>query len=301
MAKRAKKNYKKQNTSVVVTAIAAIIIVILSIYFGPEILDDSKSPGVMPDGAVQVHFIDVGQGDSALIVTPGGKYVLVDAGPNSSEKDLLSYLDSHGVEEIEYVVLTHPHEDHIGGADGVINKYIVKHVMMPDVSSDTITFERVLEAIDKHDVDMIVPKPGGEFSVDGVSLRILAPLSSSYRDLNNYSIVMRVSYGSTSVIFTGDAEALSEKEMLKKYSDSDLRSNILKVGHHGSVSSTTLEFLNAVSPEIAVISCGTGNTYGHPHKETIDKLNKAGVNIYRTDMNGSVVFALDGETITEIK
>jgi Predicted hydrolase (metallo-beta-lactamase superfamily) len=301
MAKRKKKysGAKKKVESVVATGVL-IIIGLIVYFFGPDMFnDDSQRTGkVVLDGTMQVHFIDVGQGDSALIVTPDGKNILVDAGTNSSEKDLKFYLDSQDIKEIEYAVMTHPHEDHIGGADMVMNTYDVKNVIMPDVTHDSVTFERMLEAIDRNNVNLITSKLGDVYTVGDVSFKILAPVNAKYSSLNDYSVVIRVEYGGTSFMFTGDAEKLSEKEMLAKHNISEFACDVLKVGHHGSTTSTSREFLSAINPTAAIISCGTGNTYGHPHRETIDSLVDEGVEIYRVDQLGSIVFKADGAEIT---
>ena len=304
MAKR-KKSYtssKKKLESVVATGVL-IIIGLIVYFFGPDMFDggSERTGKILMDGTMQVHFIDIGQGDSALIVTPDGKNILIDAGTNSSEKDLKFYLDSQEIKEIEYAVMTHPHEDHIGGADMVINTYDVKNVIMPDVTHDSVTFERMLEAIDKNNVNMITPKVGDVYKIGDVSFKVLAPINTKYSSLNDYSVVIRLDYGGTSFMFTGDAEKLSEKEMLSEHNISEFACDVLKVGHHGSTTSTSIEFLRAVNPTAAIISCATGNSYGHPHRETIDSLVDEGVEIYRIDQLGTVVFKANGADVTYIE
>jgi len=305
MAKRKKKysSSKKKFESVIATGV--LILIGLIVYFVvPDLFDDTGSQRagkILMDGTMQVHFIDVGQGDSALIVTPEGKNILVDAGTNSSEKDLKFYLDSQDVKEIEYAVMTHPHEDHIGGADMVINTYDVKNVIMPDITHDSATFERMLEAIDNNNVNLHTSEIGDVYTVGDVSFKILAPVNAKYSNLNDYSVVIRVDYGGTSFMFTGDAEKLSEKEMLNEHNASEFVCDVLKVGHHGSTTSTSKEFLSAVNPTAAIISCGTGNTYGHPHRETINSLVDEGAEIYRIDQLGTIVFKADGAEVTYIE
>ncbi|MFA6947782.1 MAG: ComEC/Rec2 family competence protein [Eubacteriales bacterium] len=252
---------------------------------------------ISADGQLAVHFIDVGQGDAELIIAPTGEAMLIDAGPGSSETSLLAYLSALGISELEYAVFTHPHEDHIGGADGVVNNIDVKKVIMPDAESSTVTFEKLLTAIDKRGCEVDVPAVGDTYSLGDAVFTVLAPNSSGYDSLNNYSIVMRLDYGESSFLFTGDAEALSEKEILAN-SPKLLDCDVLKAGHHGSSTSSSQDFLDAVTPDIAVISCGAGNDYGHPHSETLTKYSAMNIRVLRTDLSGSIVITSDGHNIT---
>ena len=246
--------------------------------------------------AVKVSYIDVGQGDSILIQTPNGKNMLIDAGTNESSDKVTSYLKSLGITQLDIIAGTHPHEDHIGGIDAVINMFKVGKIYMPNVTITTQTFEDVITAIKNKGITVNTPTPGTTVDLDpDVKLEILAPNSATYDDLNNYSIVFKLTYGNKSFLFEGDAEALSENEMISK--GYNLSADVLKVGHHGSNSSTSDAFLVAVSPKYAVISVGKGNTYGHPTQTTLDKLKKASVTVYRTDVNGTVVATCDGQNI----
>ena len=300
MAKR-KKIYsksKKQLESFI--AMGVLIAVAAFIYFfAPDLFngDAQRTGKVVLDGTMQVHFIDVGQGDSALIVTPDGKYVLIDAGTNDSEKALKAYLDSQNVVDIEYAVMTHPHEDHIGGADMIFDTYKVKNAILPDVTHDTVTFERMLTTIERNNTNLLTSKSGDVYTVGDVSFKILAPVNTKYKSLNDYSVVVRVDYGGTSFMFTGDAEKLSEKEMLETHSKSEFACDVLKVGHHGSTTSSSVDFVRAVNPKFAVISCGKDNSYGHPHRETVSTLDGEGIEILRTDLLGNIVFKADGAEV----
>lgn len=262
---------------------------------------ESRPPAANPqpsgDGVLKVHFLDVGQADSVLLQFPDGWNMLVDAGNNDDGPAVVSYLKSKGISRIDYLVATHPHEDHIGGMDTVIWSFNIGQVYMPRATTTTKTFEDVLLALKEKGLKISTAKAGVTVLDQGsLKVNFVAPCGSNYEDLNNWSAVTRIQYGSTAFLLAGDAEAQSEEEMLA--SGANLKANVLKVGHHGSSSSTTPAFLKAVAPKYAVISVGAGNDYGHPHKETLAKLAKAGVRVYRTDRDGTVVFSSDGKNIT---
>ncbi|MFY9472184.1 MAG: ComEC/Rec2 family competence protein [Tepidanaerobacteraceae bacterium] len=248
---------------------------------------------------LKVHFLDVGQADCILIQAPTGENMLIDAGNNDDADTIISYLNAQGVRRIDVLVGTHPHEDHIGSLDTVIDTYDIGKVYMPRVTHTTKTFEDVLIAIKNKGLKIAAAKAGEiiDFSPN-TRVEILAPNSPEYDDLNNYSAVIKLTYGNTSFLFTGDAEDISENEMLA--SGYDLKADVLKLGHHGSSTSSTEAFLAAVKPSYGVISVGKGNDYGHPHEEVLTRLEQAGIEIYRTDESGTVLFATDGDHI-EIK
>ena len=288
---------KKKLIAVIVSAAVVLIAVIAGLFFGKDAIfgglsDDPSAP--VSGGEVQFHFIDVGQGDAALIRTEKGD-ILIDAGTNSSEDELKAYLDSLGVTDIEYAVFTHPHEDHIGGADMVLNTYNVKNVVLPDATSTSKTFERMMDAIEAEKCGVIEATPDKTFKVGELTCTILAPISTSYTETNDYSVVIRADYGETSVLFTGDAETHSEEEMLERYRFKGLLDcDLLKVGHHGSDTSSSQAFLDAVTPVYAVISCGEGNSYGHPIQAILARYEAMKAEIYRTDKEGSIVFSSTG-------
>jgi competence protein ComEC len=247
-----------------------------------------------PSGQLKVHFINVGQGDSIMIQLPGGQTMLIDAGPDDS---VLSYLNQQGIKKINYLVATHPHADHIGGMAAVIRTFDIEKVYMPRVSHTSKTYENVLLAIKSKGLRISSAKAGVTIlDQNGLKANFIAPCSSSYDNLNNYSAVIKIQYGNTSFLLTGDAEAESEQQMLA--SGANLKADVLKVGHHGSSSSTTQAFLTSVSPKYAVISCGAGNQYGHPHQEVLSRLANTGVKTYRADTDGTVIFISDGKTFT---
>lgn len=249
------------------------------------------------DGLLKVHFIDVGQGDSIFIESPGGKTMLIDAGVPEMGKKVVDYIKSLGVTKIDILVGTHPHEDHIGGMDRVIESFEIGKFYMPKVTTNTRTFEYVLNAAKNKGLKIDVAKAGVTLDLGpSVSAEMIAPNSSKYDDLNEYSAVIKLVYKNTSFLFTGDAGAESEREMIEK--GYDLKSDVLKVGHHGSSTSTTASFLDDVSPKYAVISCGKGNDYGHPHSSTLKKLKNRNIPVYRTDECGTIVASSDGQNIS---
>lgn len=250
-----------------------------------------------PSGKLTVSYIDVGQGDSIFIQTPSGKTMLIDAGVPEMGSRVVDYIRSRGVNKIDILVGTHPHADHIGGIPAVIENFQIGKFYMPKVITTTNTFEDVLKAAKAKGLSINVAKAGVVLDLGNeVKAQMLAPNSSHYDDLNNYSAVIKITYKNTAFLFTGDAEKESEEEMLSR--GYDLKADVLKVGHHGSSSATTWAFLKAVSPKYAVISVGKGNDYGHPHKETMEKLKSLGITVYRTDECGTVVAVSDGRTIS---
>ncbi|RKO65726.1 MBL fold metallo-hydrolase [Desulfofundulus salinus] len=262
---------------------------------------ESRPPAASPqssgDRVLKVHFLDVGQADSILVQFPNGQSMLVDAGNNDDGPVVVSYLKSKGISRIDYLVATHPHEDHIGGMDNVIRSFNIGQVYMPRATTTTKTFEDVLLALKEKGLKISTAKAGVTMLDQGsLKVNFVAPCGSNYEDLNNWSAVTRIQYSSTAFLLAGDAEAQSEEEMLA--SGANLKADVLKVGHHGSHSSTMWAFLKAVAPKYAVIFVGAGNDYGHPHKETLAKLTNAGVQVYRTDRDGTVVFTSDGKNIT---
>lgn len=244
-----------------------------------------------------IHYIDVGQADSILIQIDN-KNLLIDAGNKDDSDKLIKYLKDQGVSKLDYVIATHPHEDHIGGMASVVKKYDIGKFYAPKKLSNTATFENMVLALRGKNLKINEAKPGDTLNLGkNVDCKILAPNSSEYDNINNYSVVVKLTYGNTRFLFTGDAHKLNEKEMLSK--GYDLSSDVLKVGHHGSSSSSSKEFLDKVKPKIAIISCGKNNDYGHPHKETLDELNQRKIKIYRTDKDGTIVLESDGKNINK--
>ena len=245
-------------------------------------------------GTLEVHFLDVGQAD-CILIRQGAAAMLIDAGNNADGPDVVAYLRDHGVNSLDTVIGTHPHEDHIGGLDLVLLSFPVGTVIMPRVSHTTKTFEDVLGAVETKGLTVTAPETGRSFRVGDANCTVLAPESADYDDLNDYSVVVRVTFGDTTFLFTGDAGADSENEMLQ--AGLPLMADALKVGHHGSASSSTTAFLRAVAPAAAVISVGRDNDYGHPASVTLDRLDDIGARVHRTDQSGTVVAYSDGQAV----
>jgi len=247
------------------------------------------------NGQLKIHFIDVGQADSILI-QQGNSSMLIDAGNNPDSSLVKNYISQQGITKLDYVVGTHPHEDHIGGLDYIINSFKIGKIYMPKATSSTKTFEDVVNAIKAKGMKPSVPTVGETFKIGAATATILAPNSSRYEDINNTSIVIRLTYGNNSFMFDGDAEDVSENEMLSK--GLNVKADLWKLGHHGSSSSTTQNMLDKVNPKYAIISVGKGNTYGHPTQSTMSKLKAKNISVYRTDENGTIVVTSDGKNLT---
>jgi len=244
---------------------------------------------------IRVHFIDLGQADGILIQSAQNA-VLIDGGERKTQNALVKYLRSAGVTTLDYVVATHPHSDHIGGLAKVIRQFDVKNVLMPDAIHTSGTFEKLLDAIEKKGLKVTVPSVGDEITAGIIKFTVLAP-GKEFKDLNDMSIVLRMAHGKTAFLFAGDAEVSSEQEMLN--TGLTLKADVLKSGHHGSRTSTTAGFLNAVRPNIVVVTCGKENSYKHPHREFLELVNqpKRKITLLRTDELGTVIVTTDKKKI----
>ncbi len=247
---------------------------------------------------VKVHFIDVEQGKSILIETPE-QNVLIDAGEREQGPVVLGYLNEKGVGRLDMVIASHPHSDHIGGLADVVSQIPVGIVVMPQVSDEMVpassVYRALLETIDEKYLKITPADPGDEYDLGGgAELTLLAPLED-YDDLNDYSVAARLDYGANSFLFTADATTAVEEDLLE--AGADLAATVLDVGHHGSRTSTGEDFLGAVSPRVAVISCAVDNSYGHPHREVMERLEEFGAEIFRTDLDGHVVIISDGKSL----
>lgn len=240
---------------------------------------------------LKVSFLDVGQADSILI-NANNKYMLIDAGNNEDGEKLVTYLKSLGIEKFDYVVGTHAHEDHIGGMDNIIDSFDIGTFYMPDVITTTKTFEDVLDSLEKKNLNFDTPQIGSTFDLGKTKIETIY-VGNDSKNLNDSSIILKLAYGNISFLFTGDTESDIEKTLLNK----DIESDVLKVAHHGSNTSSSNAFLKKVNPKYAIISVGAGNSYGHPKSVILDRLEKLGTKIYRTDELGTIIVTTDGEKI----
>ena len=256
-----------------------------------EDLEVEIAPGINSiQELMRVHFIDVGQADSAFIELGNGQTMLIDAGRDSSGTAIINYINELQYDTIDYVVASHPHDDHIGGMASVLNNFKIGKMYMPKQAHTITAFSNMLDVIENKNIELYTAKAGTSILSSGIiDIDILAPFSDSDSNLNNVSAVVRITYGKTVMLFTGDAEKVIENQLLNSGIDAD----VLKVGHHGAGSASSSSFIKAVSPDIAVISVGEGNSYGHPHADTLAILNEVGAKIYRTDEQGTIVVTAD--------
>lgn len=275
--------------------ISALILLIALMFFGVN-EHTPDTPAVYTEGELLVHFLDVGQGDSTFIELPDGKCMLIDASESEYADKIISYIEGRGYTAIDYALATHPHSDHIGGMAEVIDAFDIGAFYMPQKEHTTKTFEKMLLAVEQSGCDAHFVKAGDTlFEGEGFAARVVAPCYDDYEDLNNFSAVVHITYGNTAFLLTGDAEDVSESEILK--SGADIRANVLKVGHHGSSSSSTKKFVKAVSPEYAVISCGRDNEYGFPKQAVVKRFKNQGAQVLVTYEEGDIVLASDGEAV----
>lgn len=286
------KFYKKY-----LTTFAAMLIVVFSLIGCTSSKTTDSSKYTNSENTMKVSYIDVGQGDS-ILVQVNGKNLLIDAGPNDSTDKLMSYLNKQNIKKLDFIVATHPHEDHIGAMDTVIKKYNIGEFYAPKKMTTTKTFENMITALKSKNIKINTAAAGVSLDLGkNVRCEMISPNGKDYENLNNYSAAIKITYGNSKFLFMGDAEKLSEKEILNK--NYDISSDVLKLGHHGSSSSSSKAFLDKVSPKIAIISCGKNNDYGHPHKETLEEMKKRNIQVYRTDIDGSIVLISDGKKISK--
>ena len=273
-----------------VTRVLMIFVILAAL--GIVFYIQNNTPSVLEDG-VFVHFVDVGQGD-AIILQSGEYAILIDAGPPVASNALLNYINEIGISRFNLIVLTHPHSDHIGGAAAVLRRFGADEVWIPDVVHSTSTFENLLDAIEAQNLNFYNPETGDVFLAGELSLFVVLA-DHNANETNNASIVLRLVYGETSFLFTGDMEASAERKAIA--GDVELLSDVLKIAHHGSRTSSTDAFLDAVNPRVAVISLGANNRFGHPHPTVMERLNLRQIPVLRLDELGTIVLFTDGNNI----
>ncbi len=244
--------------------------------------------------AFQMHFIDVGQALSVLVECDG-QFMLYDGGNVDDGSLVVSYLQNQGVEELQYVFCSHAHEDHVGGLAAALAYFPANHVYSPVTEADTKCFQDFVKYTQQQGLQVEVPAVGTVWPLGSATVTLLGPVKQ-YDETNDTSLVLRIDYGSTSFLLTGDMESDAERDLVE--SGANLKADVLQVGHHGSSTSSSYLFLNAVLPEMGIISCGVNNKYGHPHEETLSILRDAGVNVYRTDLMGTITIGSDGANYT---
>ena len=299
---QSRKSSKSQSGSqklmvVVLSALATLIGMILNHFqLLPTIGQTNPILSHVAQNDLQLDIIDVGQADCLLITSAKGETMLIDAGNRADEEIILSYLEQKGISHLNYVVATHPHEDHIGSMAAIINKIPIDIFYLPDVTHTTATYNAMIEALERSTIDVREAYAGVQIPWQTGKMEFVAPKRyNEYKSLNNYSAVILLQYEKTNFLFCGDAEKESEEEILTAYNLPQI--SVLKTGHHGSSTSSNSSFLSAIRPTIALICCGENNDYGHPHRETLQNLNKIGSKIYRSDLHGHIIITSDGDNL----
>lgn len=242
---------------------------------------------------LKVHYLDVGQGDSIFIELPNNETMLIDAAESYQSEKIINYLKNLNYQKIDYVIGTHPHTDHIGGLKDVINTFEIGKIYMPKVVSTTKTYESLLIAIKDKNLKINTAKAGTSIiDTDTLKVNILAPNNDTYTELNNYSVVTKITYGTTKLLFMGDAEKLSENEIKE-----NVTADVIKIGHHGSNTSSSIDFIKKVNAKYGIISVGLNNKYNLPKEETITNWENSGTKIYLTSINGTIRASSDGTNI----
>lgn len=301
MAKRTSKKDKK----VIIIILAIAVLAVAFSRLAPETWDSlfkkaGVSDSVVTDAAMTVSFIDVGQGDCTLVYSPDNGVILVDSGEADKAQTVINYLNSLGIETIDYCVVTHPHSDHMGSMAQIMSEFNIENLIIPELSEINIpttkTYENFLLSAEENADEIIPAQAGTTYSVGDIALSVLGPVSQN-EDLNNMSVVVKIEYKESSFLITGDCSFDEEDELMENDYNA-LESDVIKIGHHGSSGSTSADWLEAVNPQIGVISVGSDNSYGHPTKTVLDRLDDFDIEYYRTDVVGTVVFETDGKAIS---
>jgi len=281
------------------TLAAALLVALLGILFPePESAVNIPADAPTPSGnGLTVHFIDVGQADCALLECDG-EFMIVDGGNVDDGQLVVSYLNQMGVETLSAVVCSHAHEDHVGGLPAVLSKYQAESVYSPVTEYSSKVFSDFVKKTEAQNLTLTVPQPGDQFTLGSAAVTVLGPVQE-YEDPNDTSIILKVSYGETDFLFTGDMETAAEADMLDHWGESfDWQVDVLKVGHHGSETSTGYRFLYETEPVYGVISVGTGNSYSHPHEGPMSRMEDAGLVLLRTDQLGHIIARTDGREVS---
>lgn len=285
----------KKKPSALLSLIVLVLVLVMS-FFGVETEQGKHTNTYLSDGEAYVHFIDVGQGSATLIQSEESG-ILIDTGEAEYSESLVTYIKSCGVETLGYVVASHPHSDHIGGMTDVFGEFEVGKVLMPELSEINIPttrlYEKFLTFIDENDMSVEFPKSGDEYNYRGISMKILGPVEQ-VEDLNDMSLICKVNVFGTDFMILGDAEKQELSSVYQKVKKG-FKSDVLAMGHHGSSTSIHKNFLTATDADVAVISCGRNNSYGHPHNEALEYVEDNNMELYRTDYDGSVVFRCTAE------
>lgn len=253
---------------------------------------DASTEIVSSKDILQVHYIDVGQGDCTLLLC-GEQSMLIDAGPDGAGTTVQYYLKALGIDTLDYVIITHPDADHIGGMDVILTKFECKNIIMMSGESDTSAYRDVCSVLEYKNHNTISPEVGSVYKLGKATVTILGPVEVTAQD-NDNSVISLVEYGSTSFLFTGDAEQKGEEVLISN----NIKADVYQAGHHGSETSSSESLLDAVNPEYVVISCGKGNAYGHPHENILKRFKNRGINVFRTDEQGTIIATSDGENIS---
>ncbi len=278
--------------------IAYVIIAVVALIYTMTEKPNDNFPD-WEEGKLYMYVIDVGQADSTLFIFPDGENLLIDAGNREDTALVTDFLLNVGIEKLDTVIATHPHEDHIGGMGGVIRNFDIDEFYIPDAYNTTVYYTDMLDSLEEKDIYVNIAESGTKIKDDEYLVEILSPEDMQYENLNHESIVTKIEYKGTSFLVMGDAEKENEYNIIEKYG-SKIESDVLRVGHHGSATSSTTDFLKAVNPKLALISVGADNDYGHPHREVVERLEKLEIPSLRTDISGNILIISDGEEITQI-
>lgn len=291
------KSVKKQLTKALLVLIILVSGYFYTTYFDNKNITKDVTTNVKQtinesSSNLKIYFVDVGQAD-CILINDNNEYGLIDAGNNEDGEKIVKYFKDLGITKFKYVFGTHAHEDHIGGMDNIIENFQIEHFYMPDTITTTRTFEEVLDALEEKNIAFETPEEDENLTFSDTVFKVLH-VGKDKRDLNDTSIVLKLTYKNTSYLFMGDATSSVEKDIL----DKDIKSDVLKVGHHGSQYSSTISFLKKVSPKYAIIEVGKNNSYNHPKEVTLKKLEDLGTKIYRTDEDGTIILTSDGENMS---